>query len=291
MRIVLTGASGQLGGYVSLWLRRAGFEVVAWSGQEQGERAGVPLRQVDLADLEAVERALWEADPGAIIHAAAMSTIEGVRLDPVRARTVNVSATQFLADWSARHGRKLIYTSTDLVFDGRLGGYREDDRAAPVLAYGRSKFEAEPAVLAAPGGIVARTSLLYGPAQGGKATYYDRTVAALRRGEILTFFEDEFRTPLDLSTAAEVLVRLAGSDMAGLVHVGGTERLSRFELSRRIAGALGFDRSLVRANRQSHVTFPEPRPADVSLDTSRLAALFPDLRRPSVEEAVAAFGS
>jgi dTDP-4-dehydrorhamnose reductase len=288
MRVVLTGASGQLGGYVAQRLCAAGFEAIAWSGAARGERAGVPLRPVDLTDLRAVAQALAEADPAAIIHAAAVSAIDAVRLDPARARAVNVASTRFLADWCDRHDRRLVYTSTDLVFDGRRGWYRETDPPEPVMAYGRTKRDGEEAVLERTGGVVARTSLLYGAARGGKPTYIDRTIAALRRGEPQTFFEDELRTPLDLATAADVLVQLADSDLAGLVHVGGRERVSRFDLSRRIAAALGLDSALVKANRQSDVRFAEPRPADVSLDSSRLASILPDLRRPTIEEAIVA---
>jgi dTDP-4-dehydrorhamnose reductase len=284
----LTGASGQLGGYVAQRLCAARFEAIAWSGAARGERAGVPLRPVDLTDLRAVAQALAEADPAAIIHAAAVSAIDAVRLDPARARAVNIASTRFLADWCDRHGRRLVYTSTDLVFDGRRGWYRETDPPEPVMAYGRTKRDGEEAVLERTGGVVARTSLLYGPARGGKPTYIDRTIAALRRGEPQTFFEDEFRTPLDLAIAADVLVQLADSDLAGLVHVGGTERVSRFDLSRRIAAALGLDSALVKANRQSDVRFAKPRPADVSLDSSRLASILPDLRRPTIEEAIVA---
>ncbi|MGE3822221.1 MAG: NAD(P)-dependent oxidoreductase [Isosphaeraceae bacterium] len=286
MRVVLTGASGQLGSYVAGRLIAAGHEVWAWSGGATGERAGVPLRPVDLTDAGAVERALREADPAVVIHAAALSTAEGVRRDPERAWKVNVEATARLADWCARKGRKLIHTSTDLVFNG-LGSFRqEDDPAEPILAYGRSKREAEPAVLSSPGGLVARMSLMFGPSRAGRPTYLDQTAEALRRGEPQTFFEDEYRTPLDFDTAAEALTRLAASEAAGLLHIAGSERMSRFELVRRFATTMGLDPRLVGANRQRDVTFPEPRPADVSLDTTRLAALLPDLERPSVESAI-----
>jgi dTDP-4-dehydrorhamnose reductase len=288
MRVLLTGASGQLGSFVVGGLRAAGHDVVAWSGREAGDRDGVRLLPVDLTDADATERALEEADPAGIIHAAALSTIDGVRLDPERGWTVNVSATGRLAAWCKERGRKFVFTSTDLVFDGTRGGLREDDPTGPLTAYGRSKLAAEPLVLESPGGIVARMSLMYGPARGGRPTYLDRTVAGLRNNEPQTFFSDEFRTPLDLFTAAEILARLVTSEFAGKVHVGGPERLSRYEMARRVAAALGLDPALVRANRQNDVPFHEPRAADVSLDTSRLATLLPDLRRPPLEEAVAA---
>ena len=138
---------------------------------------------------------------------------------------------------------------------------------------------------------MARLSLLYGPSRSGRASYFDRTLAALREGEPQTFFEDEFRTPLDLATAAETLVRLAESDVTGpdprrRPRAGQPVRPDPPRRRR----PLGLDPGLVRANRQADVALAEPRPADVSLDTSRLAALFPDLRRPTIEEAMGAFG-
>jgi dTDP-4-dehydrorhamnose reductase len=287
MRVVLTGASGQLGAYLIARLRRGGNELIGWSGREGVTRDGLELIPVDLTDRVATDRALAAADPDLIVHAAALSRAEEVRRDPERGRVINVEATRRLAAWCGDRGRRLVFTSTDLVFDGSRAWNREDDPAVPTLEYGRNKRLAEAAVLAIPTGLVARVSLLYGPSRAGREAYYDRAIDALRRGEPQAFFLDEFRTPLDLATAAEALARLAMLDARGLVHVGGTERVSRHDLLRRVAEALGLDPSLVRANRQADAPAPEPRPADVSLDTERLIALLPDLERPQIEEAVA----
>ena len=118
MRVLLTGASGQLGSFVVERLLEGGHQVVGWSGREEGERAGVRLDRVELTDRAALARSLEAVDPQGVVHAAAMSTIEGVRREPERAWAVNVSATEAIAAWCAERGRKLVYTSTDLVFDG-----------------------------------------------------------------------------------------------------------------------------------------------------------------------------
>jgi len=287
MRVVLTGASGQLGPYLRERLATAGHRVVAWGGRTGGVRDAATPTRVDLTDPAATAEALEAADPEVVLHAAAISTAEGVRQDPERGRAVNVEATARLAAWCARRGRRLVFTSTDLVFDGSTPWNREDSPAEPVLAYGRTKREAEPFVTDA-GGLVARLSLLYGPSRSAAASFFDRTFEDLRKRLPQTFFEDEYRTPLDFRTAADALVRLAESGASGVVHVGGRERLSRYDLARRAAAALGFDPALILANRQRDATFPEPRPADVSLDTTRLAALLPGLDRPPVERAVSA---
>ena len=286
MRVVLTGASGQLGPYVLETLRAAGHETWAWVGRQKLGSFGETDRAVDVTDPSAVDQALAEADPAVVIHTAAVSTIDGVRRDVRAAWETNVSATARLAEWCDRRGRRLIYTSTDLVFDGTPLTFRENSRPNPLMEYGRTKRAGELAVLGTAAGLVARMTLMYGPARGLRPTGFDRVVAGLRRGEVQTFFDDEFRTPLDLLTSAEILTRLVTSDLTGILHVAGAVRLSRFELACEFARALGLELGSFRANRQADVAFDEPRPADVSLDTTRLAALFPDLRRDSVFDAV-----
>ena len=113
--------------------------------------------------------------------------------------------------------------------------------------------------------------------------------SGLRAGKPQAIFDDEFRTPLDYRTAARALIRLAEVNASGIVHVSGTERVSRFELMNRVAQAMGLDTTLVQSNKQSDANFAEPRPEDVSLESSRLAELLPDLDRTSIEEAIRLF--
>jgi dTDP-4-dehydrorhamnose reductase len=276
MRILVTGASGQLGSSLLGRLAKSAHQVTAWSGKTAGEQGRFTLRTVDLTDAAAVSRSLAEVDADVVIHAAAVSSAEVARRQPDRAWAVNVEGTRLLADWAGRSDRRLLFTSTDLVFDGTRSWNRENDPAEPVLEYGRTKRAAEPLVLAAPRGLVIRLSLLYGTPPSRTPGYFDRAISALSTGLPQTFFTDEFRTPLDYDTAAGLLIRLAESDATGVIHLGGAERLSRYELMRRAALARGINPELVRGNRRADAELAEPRPADVSLDTSRLRTLFPD---------------
>jgi dTDP-4-dehydrorhamnose reductase len=286
MRIVLTGASGQLGAYLVDELLRAGHDVDPWTGETKGTLRGLAFRPIDLTDEVKLQVALADVDPDVVVHAAAMSGAEAVQRDPEMGNAVNVKATRRLARWCRDRGRRLVFTSTDLVFDGSRSWYHESDEPRPILAYGQTKVLAEQAVLDVPGGLIARLSLMYGPSLSGREGFFDRALAMMRTGRPREFFADEFRTPLDYRTAARTLVLLAEAKFAGIVHVGGRERVSRFELMSRAAGALEIDKSLIRANRREAVTLVEPRPADVSLDTSRLQSLFPGLDRPTIEDAL-----
>jgi dTDP-4-dehydrorhamnose reductase len=288
MRIVVTGASGQLGRYLIAGLKDGPHEIVAWGGTFQGSIEGCAVRPVELTDHSAVARALQESDPDVLLHTAAVSSAETARLDPSRSSAVNVIATEFLAQWAAARNRRLVYTSTDLVFDGSSSWYTEENEARPILVYGQTKHAAERFVLDTPRGLVARLSLLFGPSRSGRQGYFDRTTAALTSGVPQAFFTDELRTPLHCADASRILIRLAGSETRGLIHVGGPERLSRYELMRRVASVLGIDAQLVQPNVRADVPLLEPRPADVSLSSSRLLAEFPDVARPQIEETLSA---
>ncbi len=170
------------------------------------------------------------------------------------------------------------------MFDGTRPPYREDAPTSPILEYGRTKAEAEREV--AGRALLVRVSLLYGPTICDRPSFFDKAFDAVRLGEPLAFFEDEFRTPLDYGSAAQGLLGLAMDHREGIVHLAGPERVSRFELMRRAAATLGLPADLIRPNRRGDVALPEPRPADVSLDTSRLAAWLPGLRRPGIEAAL-----
>jgi dTDP-4-dehydrorhamnose reductase len=244
------------------------------------------MQSVELTDPDVVFRVLADCDPDVIVHLAAISAIDVAQKDPVQTRAVNVQATRHLAEWASSRSRRLVFASTDLVFDGTRSGYVETDQPSPLGVYGQTKVEGERFVLEA-GGLVARLSLLYGPSRSQRKGYFDMTIAALAAGIPQTFFHDEFRTPLDYDSAARLLIRLAESPSSGIVHVAGPERMSRFDLMRRAAVALGIDPSLIRANARSEVSFALPRPADLSLNCGRLEHLLGNLDIPPVEEAVA----
>lgn len=287
MRVVLTGASGQLGAYLLDQLARGNHEVIAWSGNSTGGRGQVPFVRVDLADAAAVASALDDARPQAILHAAAISRGDLVLREPARAYLINVEATRTLAQWCARHSARLVYTSSDLVFAGTKPWWREDDPTEPVMSYGVTKRDAEPFVSASPGGLVVRISLMYGRGRAGKPTFHDQILEGLSQGRPQSLFTDEYRTPLPYAAAADVLTRLLDSPFQGIVHLGGPERLSRHEMALRSARALGLDESLVVGNRQAELTLPEARPADTSLDCSRLRSWLPEWSCPTIEQAIA----
>lgn len=279
MRWLVTGASGTLGAYLLREL--AGETVVAWGGPA----ARAPYASIDLSDRDAVAAAFRSAQPDIILHCGAMARVDECCRIPARARSVNTEGARQIAELAG--GARMVYVSTDLVFDGEHGPYAEDAAAEPLSVYGRSKLDAEPLVLAAGNNLVVRVSLLFGPALNHRVGFFDRLVASLRRKQPFALFADEWRTPLDFRSAAKALVTAARSDVVGRLHVGGPERVSRLEFGQRLAAVLGVSDGCLVSSRRNSDPQAEPRPRDVSLDSRRWRTLFPDSPWPSIETALA----
>lgn len=274
MEIWLTGASGLLGGWVRAALETAGHVVMC--------------ERVELEDGGAIARAAQRWRPRAVVHCAAVSAIASCAKDPARARRVNTDATLAVASACARLGARLVHVSTDLVFGGDGAPYAEDATPAPATAYGETKAAAEKAALFAGDVVVARLSLLFGPTRTARRGFFDAQLDALRAQTPLTLFDDEWRTPLSLRVAADVLARLVTSGVRGVLHVAGPERMSRLEMGRRLAAALGMTPRIRAVSRASAPG--EPRPRDVSLDIARLRSRLGEVSAPFEDECRAMLG-
>lgn len=171
--------------------------------------------------------------PDLIIHCAALSKAAACEKDPDLARKVNVELTRTLCDF-ARNSR-LIFFSTDLVFDGRKGNYSESDAINPLTVYSRTKAEAEQIVLANPRHTVIRLSLNAGVSPTSDRGFNEEIHNAWRKGETLNFFTDEFRTPIPAALTARAVWELASKGATGLFHLGGAERLSRWQIGQLLA--------------------------------------------------------
>jgi dTDP-4-dehydrorhamnose reductase len=266
--------------------RRSEFSVVAWSGSRATTRFGYSILPVDIANRKAMATAFAAARPDVVIHAAALGRIDECYRDPAAAETINARGTRHLADLAEHAKARFVYVSTDLVFDGHRGNYRELDEARPLSNYGKSKLAGETAVQSRPRMAVARLSLLFGPTLAGRPGFFDKQLEALHGGQPLRLFADEWRTPLSLQTAAESLIALASTDYGGLLHLGGRERMSRWEMGQRLAETLGSSPDTFVSSQQADAPAPEPRPRDVSLDSSQFRQLFPHQPWPTFAEAL-----
>jgi dTDP-4-dehydrorhamnose reductase len=272
-KLLVTGASGLLGSHVAR--RAAGrFDTLGFFQSFQPRGAPVRLEPLDLADAPAVRSRLDAFRPDLIVHCAAMADADRAQREPDLARRVNVDATATLAQAARRLGAKLLFVSSDLVFDGRKDTpYVEDDPPSPLSCYGQTKLDAEQVVRAeCDAWVITRSSLIFGASPRGDRGLDEKLGLALRAGRGVKLFVDEFRCPIAAGNLAEAILELAESAHTGVFHLAGPERLSRHEIGMRIARRFGWPTATIEAVSTRDVPMNPPRPANLTLDSRKARA-------------------
>jgi len=275
MNVLLTGATGLLGGNVAEVAARRGHKVTAIGWRQSSAPTGTAaFHQVDLRDENLVTREVFDTFPDVIINTAAVSDNRICGEDPESAEQLNTRLPARLADLARHLGAKLIHVSTDMVFDGARGNFHPDDPVRPLSLYGRFKRAAEMEIMrrAPDYSIIIRTTLLTGNSPSGRRSVHEKLFDAWSRQETAALFNDELRQPCAASNLAEVLVELAErDDLLGLHHWAGSEVLSRHEIGRRILERFNLPPALIRETRlRDHAEFQD-RPRNLSLDIGSLS--------------------
>lgn len=269
-RLLVTGGHGFVAGSV---VSQAGdaWEVHALSrGASLLDRNALHWHVLDIADAAALRRVFEETAPDAVIHTAALSNIDYCEAHPEEAERINAGVTRHLAELCRNHGAKLVHCSTDNVFNGERGMYREEDPPSPVNVYAVTKVRSEEAALSAPGAVVARLSVVMGlPLLRAGNAFLSRMIKQLDAGAEVGVPENEIRTPLDVITVGRALLELAGADFTGVIHLAGNDRVNRFTMVQFIVEQLGYSRALIVPNDPTLIPGRAPRPLDVSLDNAK----------------------
>ncbi len=270
-RILVTGAGGQLGRYLVPAIAAAGGIPI---GAGHHPAPGIDLA-LDIADASAVEVAIAESHPDIVIHAAAMTDVDGCETEPARADAINHTGSRNIATAASDHGAWVIAVGTDFVFSGTNPPYAEDAPPDPVSIYGSSKLAGEQSVLAAnPSFAVARTAWVY----GGRGKHFPRTVLnVLANRDTMAVVEDETGNPTFAGDLADALVALAAQRPAGILHLTNSGHTSRFGLAREVARLAGLDPERVTpttvAEFLARYPLPAKRPANSTLANTRATAL------------------
>jgi dTDP-4-dehydrorhamnose reductase len=273
-RIIVTGASGFVAGSV---ICQAGpeWEVHAFSQKPAPfQREGLIWHQhgplAELLQPGELERRFREIQPDAVIHIAAIPDIDYCEQHPDVADEVNVNYTIALAEMCRQQKVRMVFTSTDTVFDGNKGHYAETDPPAPVNHYGHTKLRAERAVAdRLEDFCIARLAIVMGLRFYGQGnSFLCRLRDTLESGREASVPAEEIRSPVDVVTAGRALLELAGNTFQGIIHLAGNDRLSRLDFSRMIAGRLGYPPERVVAATAADIPGRARRPRDASLDNS-----------------------
>jgi dTDP-4-dehydrorhamnose reductase len=271
-KLLITGASGFLG-WNMCTLAKSEWNIFGTVFSHPVKCEGVHMIRIDLRDYRKLKKTFDEIGPDAVVHAAAAASPDYCQTSKSDSYKINVDAAVNIAGLCADRKIPLAFTSTDLVFDGRRGMYKENDPVNPVNVYGEQKVTAEQKVLdICQDAAVCRMPLILGMPSPAYKSSLQPMITAMREGRELTLFTDEFRSPVSAETAGRGLL-LSLEKVRGIIHLGGRERVSRYDLGVLLADILHCGNSNIRACKQKDITFAAPRAADVSLDSSKAFAL------------------
>ena len=267
-RLLIIGATGFIGSH---WALVASGQFEVFRGARKPP-VGNRCVAIDITDAASVRAAFDAVRPQHVTHLAALSDIDRAERERELAETINFQGAVNVARECERVGARLLFASTDAVFDGTKQIYHEDDPPTPVNWYGQTKARAERAITELlPSAIIVRPSLVLGRGVGEPGnSYLEKVIGNLKAGNRIITPTDEFRNPIDVGTLCAFLGELAPrADATGVFHIGARDKMSRYDLARAIAERLGFDPALV-VPQDAPVSGRAPRGKDDFLVTRRL---------------------
>jgi len=264
---IVTGSSGLLGNKIVKKAMQY-FRVIPLHNTKPLHAHSLKL---DITNASEVSSLFNKLKPYAVIHTASETNVDKCETEREHAWKVNVEGTRNIALACAKTNAKLVYISTDYVFDGEKGNYKEEDKPNPINYYGLTKLEGEKQVAQhCRNYAILRTSVLYGW-HPWKQNFTTWTINQLKQNKEITVVEDHYNTPTLVDNLAEMALEVVEKDLQGLLHASGTERISRYEFAKQIAKTFNLNPNLIRPIRMSQLTtWTAKRPKDSSLNTSKI---------------------
>jgi dTDP-4-dehydrorhamnose reductase len=276
-RILVTGASGLLGLNLALGAIPR-YEVLGVVHKHPLHDAGFETVQADLMNTAELPRLLDDAKPDWVIHCAALADMEACERQPEIAQYLNAALPGRLATEAAKRGLRFLHVSSDTVFDGAKGDYREEDVPTPISVYGRTKRLSELAVKAAHSQALIVRPNLFGWSARGDHSLSEFFYNNLAAGKMVNGFTDRLFCPLLVSDLAAIMLELLEKGVVGMFHTVSADHLSKYEFGVAIAKRFGFDAALVTPAISGSGDGMAPRSLDLTLRTTNLVKVLG--RRP-----------
>jgi dTDP-4-dehydrorhamnose reductase len=275
MKILITGGSGLLGQYLNVELSKSN-DILTLYRKNIGNCDKFNSAKTDITDVAMMSNLFEKFKPVVVIHTAGFTRPEACTEENKKeVYKSNVESVKIISQLCEKHNTKLIFTSTDLVYDGNCGGMmKENSKLNPVTIYAKTKLKAEKEITETfDNYIILRTSLLIGFGLSHSGNNFQVMFNKLKAGEKPKLFSDQFRTPFSLINAAEIISKSVNFDFKKVIlNFGGPERVSRAELGEMLCKIAGFDKSLIDKISMSDIPgFPVVK--DVSLNTEKLLSL------------------
>jgi dTDP-4-dehydrorhamnose reductase len=278
-KVLITGASGLLGSNLAV-VAAGEHPTLGIYHQHPLQIPGVEMVGAELADPGQASRVIAEYSPDWVVHCAAASEVDRCELDPAWAWRLNREMAKSVSEAARLAGARLAHISTDAVFDGEAGDYRESDDPRPIMIYGESKLAGEQAVAQShPEALILRTNL-FGWGPGPKRSLAEWFLERLEAGDSCPGFTDVYFSPLLAQQLARAILDLLASNASGLFHLPGRTCLSKYEFGVQLAKEFGLDPARVRPMRVGEAKLTAARPRRLCLNGEKVEGL---LGRPLPE--------
>lgn len=280
---LITGASGLLGYDLSRRLVSGGHQVVGLSNSHDIDISGIEGVKIDLSDLGAISKLVDETKPDVIVHSAGLTNVDACEANEELARVLHADVSEVLAKCAERHSAKMVYISTDHLWDGSVSSITENTKPHPINAYGRTKYEGEQRTAAhSPNSLIVRTNF-FGPGRPWRRSFSDWVIDNLSAEIVIPTFTDSYFTPIDLHHLCKFIEMMVQRDISGIYNIAGCERVSKHDFAKRLAFVFGLDSKLIKPSQIANANLAAPRPVDMSLSVAKiekkLNCKMPDLEK------------
>jgi len=281
MKFLVTGSAGLIGRQVVKDLSKSDNQVYSCYHNNKPE-FGI-LKQMDLRNAEDISKVIDNVRPDVIIHLAAMTNVDLCETEKELASLINTKATEIISKQAAKMDAFLLYVSTDYVFDGKNGMKKETDMPNPIDYYGKSKLEGEKAVTElARSWCIARTSTPFG-IHPTTISFPLFVIRNLRANKDTFAVVDQYTSPTYVPNLSGMIIELATRQIAGIIHVAGSTRISRYKTAELLVEKLGLDSTLLKSSSVNDMNWIAKRPNDSSLDVSKALSVLKEKPLPIKE--------
>jgi dTDP-4-dehydrorhamnose reductase len=286
-KILITGVSGLLGSNLAFCYKDR-YTLLGWYRNNQVEIDGMHTMSCDLDDKAKMGAVIEAFQPEVIIHCAALSRPDYCEAHPAETHQTNVTGTANLLEVIGHTDIKLVYISTDAIFDGEKGHYTEQDPADPPHCYGRSKWEAEQLVLQRKDALIVRINIYGWNIVIDQKSFGEHVISALSSGEGMKGMTDAYCSVLYTFDLARTIEELLERDLSGIYHCVCSDYCSKYDYIFKVAAQFGLDTRTVQACRCEDFGFQVPRAKNLMLDVSKTQKALGHAL-PTVDESIASF--
>lgn len=282
-KIIITGASGLLGRYATLFFNSQNFETVLFSNSYKIINPKLNSYSFNLMDINTLEKIIATEKPDYIFHTAGITDIERCENDEANAISVNVDVVKNICDLCIKYRIFLVYISTDHLYQGNEDFYTEFSPKSPINIYAKTKSLAEDYLIKSFSNYLIIRTNFFGWGSVRRKSFTDHIIDTLRLGSNINLFDDVFFTPILIDKLLLYILNLLEKNAYGIFNISSSNKISKYAFGMKLCDIFSLDRNLIyKSSIKDHKNLVR-RPLNMSLSNAKLIN-FLDIELPNLEE-------